>query len=105
MRISLPAINCSRTLLLINCLLLLALCFISGCGNGDAMSQSDSVKGLFSRIEYNPEAETLALEFRSGDYYQYSKIPAAVYQELTNAPSPGSYYNHHIKGRYPSNND
>lgn len=52
-------------------------------------------------IGYEQETKTLEVEFHSGDVYQYSGVPEAVYQALMQAASKGSYLHNHIKGRYP----
>jgi KTSC domain len=52
-------------------------------------------------VAYDDDRELLQLEFRSRAIYQYSGVPAAVYQSLLQAPSMGGYFNRVIRGRFP----
>lgn len=54
-----------------------------------------------SAIGYDPETETLQVDFLNGSSYEYKNVPLVVYQGLMEAPSHGSYLNREIKGRYP----
>jgi KTSC domain len=51
-------------------------------------------------VDYDPSAQMLWLEFRSGAVYRYCDVPLAVYQSLLTAPSKGAYFNRHIRGRF-----
>lgn len=42
----------------------------------------------------------LEIQFTSGKVHRYSAVPAKVFQDLINAPSPGQYFNAYIKGKY-----
>lgn len=52
-------------------------------------------------VGYDPRTMTLEVEFDSGGIYQYSEVPESVYTGLIGATSKGSYFNEHIKDRYP----
>lgn len=52
-------------------------------------------------IGYDPTSETLEVEFRSGELYQYTGVPAVAYQGIMKAESHSKYLNAHIKGRFP----
>lgn len=52
-------------------------------------------------VGYDPEPRLLEVQFHSGGVYQYSGVPEAVYQSFMQAASKGSYFNEHIKERYP----
>jgi lysyl-tRNA synthetase class 2 len=43
---------------------------------------------------------TLELRFRRGTVYRYFTVPAAVFQDLIDAPSKGSYFNRNIRNRF-----
>ena len=43
----------------------------------------------------------LRLEFRSHAVYCYLGVSPRVYHDLMAAGSKGSYFNRHIRGRYP----
>jgi hypothetical protein len=46
------------------------------------------------------DGHTLIVEFHSGRIYDHPGVPHSVYVEFMNAPSPGTYYNRYIRGRY-----
>ena len=43
---------------------------------------------------------TLTVEFHSGRIYDHPGVPEDVFHGLMQASSMGTYYNHHIRGRY-----
>jgi hypothetical protein len=48
-------------------------------------------------VGYDPATETLEVEFTSGTVYQYSNVPAEVYEELMAAESHGAYFAQNIR--------
>lgn len=54
---------------------------------------------IFS-VGYDAADRTLEVEFHGGSIYQYSDVPASVYQGLLDAPSKGSYFHAHIRTTY-----
>jgi tyrosyl-tRNA synthetase len=54
---------------------------------------SDSLASL----GYNPETQTLEVEFNHGGVYRYYNVPAHEYEELKKADSLGIYFNDNIK--------
>jgi hypothetical protein len=52
-------------------------------------------------IGYDPETQTLEIEFNKGGVYQYAGVPEGEYEAMKNADSKGKYLNANIKGRYP----
>lgn len=57
---------------------------------------------FMASAEYEHASGTLIVTFHHGGATTYTGVPAHVALELTKAPSAGSYYNSHIKGRYPA---
>ena len=51
-------------------------------------------------VAYDPETETMTVEFRSGDTYDYFNVPVRAYQSFTQAGSAGQYFIRNIKSRY-----
>ena len=51
-------------------------------------------------IGYDPESQTLEIEFHSGGIYQYFNVPVSVYDALMRASSIGGYFHRYIKDRY-----
>ena len=47
------------------------------------------------------EGGILEVEFKSGSVYQYSGVPASVYDALMSATSHGKYFSVHIRNNYP----
>jgi hypothetical protein len=58
--------------------------------------QSSNILG----IGYEPGEQVLAVQFRSGDLYTYSGVPAEVYQDFLGAESKGKYFYRFIRPSY-----
>ena len=58
-----------------------------------------------SKIGYDPETQTLAVEFKgksgSGSLYHYSDVPASAHEALMAADSKGTHLGKHIKNTHP----
>ena len=52
-------------------------------------------------IGYDPDSETLEVEFTSGSVYQYFNVPSGLYDQLMAAPSKGQFLNVYIRNGYP----
>src|SRR6185503_1330335 len=50
---------------------------------------------------YNEGQRVLAGEFVSGDVWHYSAVPLGTWERWCEAPSAGSFFVHHIKGKFP----
>jgi KTSC domain-containing protein len=46
------------------------------------------------------DGSTLTVEFHTGRTYEHPDVPDAVFEGLMQAPSKGTYYNQHIRGKY-----
>jgi len=57
---------------------------------------------VLSLVYYRADSETLTLAFRKGPVYEYSGVPAPVFQALMNTPRKGVFYNQRIRGHFPS---
>jgi hypothetical protein len=51
-------------------------------------------------VGYDPETQTMEVEFTNGNVYQYFDVPQAVQEELMRAESAGKFLNAQIKGVY-----
>ena len=49
---------------------------------------------------YDPDLRQATIEFRSGGVYTYNSIDRSVIDEMIASPSPGQYFQRHIKGKY-----
>ncbi len=52
-------------------------------------------------VGYDARSQTLEIAFHSGGVYQYSGVPASIYQGLMSASSHGQYFHAVIKGCAP----
>jgi hypothetical protein len=57
---------------------------------------------MAAQVGYDEEREILQIEFNSGAVYQYSHVEPELWEDLQSTDSIGSFYNHEIKGYYPS---
>jgi hypothetical protein len=48
-------------------------------------------------IGYDPETQTLEIEFKRGGVYQYSDVPADVWEAFQAAESKGKFFHAEIK--------
>jgi KTSC domain len=55
---------------------------------------------LLSSIEYSSD-HTLDLRFRSGVTYRYFAVPQTVVEGFIAAESKGTYFNRHVRDRFP----
>jgi hypothetical protein len=57
---------------------------------------------LLASVNYQPEKSVLDLEFReSGITYRFFHVPREIYTSLLTAESKGSWFNSHIRNRFP----
>lgn len=49
---------------------------------------------------YDPDSETLTVEFRSGRSYDYFNVQPSTYRSLTLAGSAGEFFARHIRNRH-----
>ena len=54
-----------------------------------------------SRVAYEPESQTLCVQFKSGGLYSYSGVDVNTYFGLVGADSVGQYLNQVVKVMYP----
>ena len=52
-------------------------------------------------IGYDPESETLEVEFKKSGTYQYFNVPLFMHERLMMADSVGRFFNAEIKHAYP----
>lgn len=53
-----------------------------------------------AEASYDPDTETLRIEFQDGSEYDYFNVPNRTYTSLTLAGSAGEYFHRNIKGRF-----
>lgn len=64
------------------------------------MNRQSVTSSNIASIGYEPDSETLEIEFLNGGVYQYFDVPQHVYDELMNASSHGQYLAQNIKGAF-----
>lgn len=53
-----------------------------------------------ARYGYEPDTQTMAVEFVRGGLYHYFEVPPEVFEGFIAASSKGSYHHRNIKGAY-----
>ena len=53
-----------------------------------------------SRIGYDEAAQTMTVEFKASDTYQYFDLPPHVFEGIRTASSKGQFLAQQVKGRY-----
>jgi hypothetical protein len=56
---------------------------------------------VIRRIDYDPAAQALDVEFVSGRRYRYAGVPESVARVFGEAFSRGRFFNARIRDRYP----
>lgn len=51
-------------------------------------------------VGYNPDSETLEVEFKNGNIYEYYNVPQFMHERLMQAGSVGTFFNSEIKNSY-----
>ena len=52
--------------------------------------------------DYNPQTQTLTIQFQNGAIYTYDGVPETEYFNLQQAGGAGSYFWAKIRNRYPT---
>ena len=52
------------------------------------------------KVEYNDDCKSLRVEYQNGRVYNFSNVPADVYEELVLAPSVGKFLNEFVYENY-----
>ncbi len=53
-----------------------------------------------SSADYDEEARTMTITFRSGGTYTYENVDQGTYDGLLASPSPGKYFFENIKDKF-----
>lgn len=64
------------------------------------MKRSPVNSSTIASVGYDPETQTMEVEFTNSNIYQYFDVPQTVYEELMNAESAGKFLNAQVKGVY-----
>lgn len=53
-----------------------------------------------ARFSYAEASQTLTVEFKNGNMYDYFDVPIFIYESMKSAPSKGRFLAQEIKGNY-----
>ncbi len=59
------------------------------------------VSSAMTAVGYDPSSRRMKITFTQGHTYDFCGVPPHIYEGLMRATSKGTYYNEHIKDRYP----
>jgi hypothetical protein len=51
-------------------------------------------------IGYDPATKRMKIQFVEGHTYDFCGVPESIFSGLLRAPSKGTYYTDHVRGRY-----
>lgn len=66
-------------------------------GDGRPLSFTELNSRVIRAVGYDETRATLMVEFRDGRIKYFHPVSKAMYLNLITAPSPGTYYKHHIR--------
>lgn len=58
---------------------------------------------MFISVGYDESTQTLEIEFKNGDVWQYSGVSIETYNAMMQSESNGKYFLSNIKGKYKEN--
>lgn len=61
------------------------------------MERQRVISSNLASVGYDPDSETLEIEFLNGGLYQYFNVPERIYDGLMAASSHGTYFAQYIK--------
>ncbi len=67
---------------------------------GEKMLRTPVSSSDLRSVGYDPQTQTLEIEFNSGGVYRYFHVPTNVYEGLMNAGSHGMYFHQNVKNTY-----
>ena len=64
------------------------------------MERTPVTSSTLKSVGYDPDTQTLEIEFNHGGIYRYFEVPAEVHEGLMKASSLGSYFQANIRDAY-----
>jgi hypothetical protein len=65
------------------------------------MERSNVASSNLVSVGYDPQSQTLEVEFQVGTVYQYYGVPEPLYEQLMRESSKGRFLNTYIRSAYP----
>lgn len=53
-----------------------------------------------SAVGYDHETQQMRIKFVQGKTYTFCRVPQHIFDGILSAGSKGTYYDHHIRGKY-----
>lgn len=64
------------------------------------MEREPVTSSNLASVGYNPDSETLEVEFKNASVYEYYNVPQFMHERLMGADSIGTFFNAEIKNSY-----
>lgn len=64
------------------------------------MERVPVISSNLESVGYNPDSETLEVEFKNGSVYEYYNVPSFMHERLMAASSVGTFFNAEIRNVY-----
>jgi hypothetical protein len=64
----------------------------------DFMEMKPVQSSNIEAVGYDPDTQTLAVQFNGGGVYHYAGVSAEAHKALVEAPSVGGHFHQHIRG-------
>jgi hypothetical protein len=66
------------------------------------MQRQAVVSSNIASIGYDQQTKVLEVEFKSGTVYQYTDVPAVLFDQLVQSPSVGKHFGEHVRSKFAS---
>lgn len=76
-------------------------CACNGYPRRSAMEMTPVHSTTIEAVGYGPHTRRMRIRFEQGRAYDFCGVPQHIFEGLMSAPSKGTYYNEHIRDRYP----
>ena len=67
---------------------------------GQLMEREPVYSSNLAAVGYDPNSETLEVEFKNGRVYEYYNVPSFVHERLMQANSMGQFFNAEIRDAF-----
>lgn len=64
------------------------------------MEMTPVTSSNITHIGYEPDTQTMRVEFRHGGVYEYDRVPPEAHQALMDAPSIGNHFAVEVKPKF-----
>ena len=64
------------------------------------MNRTPVESSMINAVGYDEQARQLEVEFRNGQVYRFSNVPADIHSQMMSAPSVGKYFGTNVRGKF-----